>query len=70
MDFILNERSLHGQFRSVDEFLKSLEANLQCFKLVRSQKQGEIRKIADFYKCKITEEVGLGDLRQDRKSVV
>lgn len=68
MDFILNERSLHGQFRSVDEFLKSLGANLQCFKLVRSQKQGEIRKIADFYKCKITEELGLGELRHYPRS--
>ena len=68
MDFILNERSLYGQFRSVDEFLKSLEANLQCFKLVRSQKEGEIRKIADFYKCKITEELDLGALRQYPRS--
>lgn len=68
MDFILNERSLYGQFRNVDEFLKSLEANLQCFKLVRSQKEGEIRKIADFYKCKITEELELGDLRQYPRS--
>lgn len=54
MDFILNEKSLYGQFESADDFLKSLEANLQCFRLVRSQREGVIRKIADFYKCKIT----------------
>lgn len=64
MDFILNERSLHGQFQSVDEFLGSLDANLQCFRLVRSQKDGEIRKIADFYKCQVTDKQKLGDLKQ------
>lgn len=68
MDFILNEKSLYGQFESVDKFLKSLEANLQCFKLVRSQEEGEIRKIADFYKCKITEKLSLGDLKQYPRS--
>lgn len=68
MDFILNEKSLYGQFGSADEFLKSLEANLQCFRLVRSQAEGEIRKIADFYKCKITKELSLGDLKQYPRS--
>lgn len=38
MNFILNERSLHGQFESVDEFLESLRANLQCFRLVRIER--------------------------------
>lgn len=68
MNFILNEKSLHGQFGSVDEFLKSLGANLQCFRLVRSQDEGEIRKITDLYKCKITEESSLGDLKQYPRS--
>lgn len=68
MNFILNEKSLYGQFKSTDEFIKSLEANLQCFRLVRSQKDGEIRKIADFYKCKVTAEQSLGDLKQYPKS--
>lgn len=68
MDFILNEKSLHGQFESADEFLKSLEANLQCFRLVRSQAEGEIRKISDFYKCKVTKELSLGDLKQYPRS--
>ncbi len=68
MHFILNERSLYGQFGSADEFLKSLEANLQCFRLVRSQAEGEIRKIADFYKCKITKELSLEDLKRYPKS--
>ncbi|MCI8506546.1 MAG: hypothetical protein HFI67_10210 [Lachnospiraceae bacterium] len=68
MKFILNERSLYGQFESVDEFLESLEANLQCFRLVRSQKSGEIRKIADFYKCQVTKDQKLGDLKQYPRS--
>lgn len=68
MNFILNEKSLHGQFESADEFVESLEANLQCFRLVRSQAEGEIRKIADFYKCKITKELSLGDLKQYPKT--
>ncbi len=46
MNFILNERSLYGQFGCVEEFLKSLGANLQCFHLVRNQEEGENRKIA------------------------
>lgn len=68
MDFILNEQSLHGQFKSVDEFLKSLEPNLQCFSLVRKQEGGEIRRIEDFYKCKVTEEWSLGDIKQYPRS--
>ncbi len=68
MNFILNELSLHGQFESVDEFLESLRANLQCFRLVRSQKNGEIRKITDFYKCQVTPEWKLGDLKRYPKS--
>ncbi len=68
MDFILNEKSLHGQFESVEEFLKSLEANLQCFRLVRSKGDGQIRKLADFYKCKITKELSLGELKKYARS--
>lgn len=68
MDFILNERSLHGQFESVEEFLESLRANLHCFQLVHSQKNGKIRKITNFYNCQVTPEWKLGDLKRYRKS--
>ena len=34
MDFILNEKSLHGQFESTEEFLESLSENISCFQLV------------------------------------
>lgn len=37
MDFILNEKSLHGQFESVEEFLKSLEAK-ERFRLLRIER--------------------------------
>ena len=68
MNFILNERSLHGQFKTMEEFLRSLESNLHCFRLVRCQKDGEIRKIADFYKCQVTENQKLGDLKEYPRS--
>lgn len=68
MNFILNECSLHGQFKSTEDFLKSLRANLHCFSLVRSQKNGMIRKIADFYKCQITAGQSLADLKRYPKS--
>lgn len=45
-----------------------MRANLQCFRLVRSQNNGEIRKIADFYKCQVTAEQKLGDLKQYPKN--
>ncbi len=68
MNFILIERSLHGQFKTMEEFLRSLESNLHCFRLVRCQKDGEIRKIADFYKCQVTENQKLGDLKEYPRS--
>lgn len=68
MNFILNEESLHGQFESVEEFLKSLRANLLCFRLIHSQKNGKIRKIADLYKYQVTPEWKLGDLKRYPKS--
>lgn len=64
MNFILNERSLHGQFESVEDFLKSLSANLKCFGLVCQQAEGKIRKLADFYKCQVTSDIMLGELKQ------
>jgi hypothetical protein len=41
---------------------------LQCFSLVHSQEHGEIRKITDFYKCQITSDQRLGDLKRFPKS--
>lgn len=61
MDFLLNEKSLHGQFESTEEFLKSLSENLSCFQLVTKKMAGRIWKITDFYKCKITGDITIAD---------
>lgn len=60
----MNEKSLHGQFESVEEFLKSLSENLFCFQLVHEKAAGQIWKITDFYKCKITRDITLADLKK------
>lgn len=64
MDFLLNEKSLFGQFQSTEEFLQTLPANLRCFDLVKAQPGSQIWKIADFYKCRITKDVKIGDLQR------
>lgn len=66
MDFLLNEKSLFGQFQDESEFLSSLHENLKCFEFVHFQEEGRIWKIADFYKCRITEAMTLGDLKRLR----
>lgn len=46
MDFILNEKSLHGQFEDVETFLKSLKNNIRCFDIIhRSGKIGFLRQL-------------------------
>lgn len=64
MDFLLNEKSLFGQFQSTEDFLHTLPANLRCFDLVKSQGKGQIWKITDFYKCQITPDMKVGDLQR------
>ena len=34
MDFILNDKSLCGQFNSVSSFFDSLKNNVRCFELI------------------------------------
>lgn len=63
MDFILNEKSLHGQFESTEEFLKSLSENISCFQLVSKNMAGRIWKITDFYKSRITGDTIIADLK-------
>lgn len=64
MDFLLNEKSLYGQFRSVEDFLYTLPTNLRCFELIKAQEEGQIWKISDFYKCRITNDTRVGELQQ------
>lgn len=63
MDFLLNEKSLHGQFESTEEFLKSLRENLSCFQLVHEKMAGKIWKITDFYHCRISKDMTIAGLK-------
>lgn len=64
MEFILNEKSLHGQFESIEDFLKSLENNIKCFQIIYKDKTNKISKIKDLYKCNITADKKLLHLRE------
>lgn len=64
MDFILNEESLKGQFTDIESFLRSLSANIRCFELIHKNRENTIYKIADFYKCHITAEERISDLKK------
>ena len=50
MEFLLNERSLHGQFESTDDFLKSLKPVMNCINIIRAYSDMEIYKIRKCYK--------------------
>lgn len=68
MDFILNEKSLHGQFENVEAFLKSLKSNIRCFGIIHRNSENNIYKMADFYECYITEDKKIRDLKHQLKS--
>lgn len=63
MIFYLNERSLHGQFASLDEFLESLRPMIKCLELIHKIPDISIFKIKDFYSCRITRDKKIKDLR-------
>lgn len=63
MEFFLNERSLYGQFSSVDEFLKSLKPVIKCIEIVHTCSGIEIYKIINFHECKITKDERICDLK-------
>ena len=42
MDFLLNERSLHGQFENGKVFLESLGPVMECIKIIHAQKDARI----------------------------
>lgn len=62
MEFLLNERSLYGQFNSMDDFLKSLKPLVKCIKIIRNFSNMGIYKICDFHECKITKDKRICDL--------
>lgn len=51
MEFILNEKSLVGQFADLDEFWESVQENIQCFKLILRGDTNNIYKVQDFNQC-------------------
>lgn len=63
MEFLLNERSLHGQFKSTEDFLKSLKPLMKCINIIRTFSDMEIYKIRNFHECSITENSKICDLK-------
>ena len=58
----LNELSLNGQFRSMDEFLDACVPLMKCLKFLQGSKKS-IYKHSSFYKQRITDSLRLNDLR-------
>ena len=63
MEFLLNERSLHGQFVSVDNFLESLKPVLKCIEIIHHCSETGIYKISNFHECKVTKNIKICDLK-------
>lgn len=63
MDFLLNEKSLHGQFHYVDDFLRSLKPVIKCIEMVHTCSDNGIYKIRNFHECRITEHERVCDLK-------
>lgn len=68
MEFLLNERSLHGQFQSGDIFLESLRPVIKCIEIMRVCPKIRILKIQNFHECKITKNERLCDLKSSGAS--
>lgn len=63
MDFLLNEKSLHGQFGNVTDFLESLRPVIKCMEIIHANSDVGIYKIQNFHECKVTEDVRVCDLK-------
>lgn len=63
MEFVLNEKSLDGQFESVEAFLKSIENNVKCFHIIEADGNNRISKTQNFYECAVTSDEKIRDLR-------
>ncbi len=48
----------------MEVFLKSLSANTKCFELIHKNGENQIYKIYDFYKCHVTSEEKISDLKK------
>lgn len=63
MDFLLNEKSLDGQFDDEQQFLKSLKPVIKSIELIQKCPDLKIYKTENFFKCNITKDKILCDLR-------
>ena len=62
MEFLLNEKSLEGQFDSITSFLMSIKPVIKNIELIHKSNM-PIYKTTDFYNCKITKNKKLCDLK-------
>lgn len=62
---LLNEKSLEGQFESLDAFLDTLPVMNRNFKVLQEQ-EIELQKHSMFFQCHITKEYTLLDLRNNK----
>lgn len=53
MDFILNDKSLCGQFNSVSSFFDSLKNNVRCFELINDTEGIKYTRNKIFIKIKL-----------------
>jgi len=62
MEVLLNERSLYGQFQSVEEFLKTLKPVVTCINILHDYSDMHIWKTQDFHMCQVTRTERIHDL--------
>ena len=63
MEFLLNEKSLCGQFEDVSSFLISLKPVISCIKLIHDKTDIPIYKTSNFYNCHVTKDETLCNLK-------
>lgn len=63
MEFLLNEKSLCGQFEDVNSFLVSLKPVISCIKLIHDKTDIPIYKTSNFYNCHVTKDETLCNLK-------
>lgn len=65
-DIILNERSLQGQYSSMEEFIALLPEFLKCVRYFMEQDDWEVLKKSDLFLAPVTEEEALFKIRGNR----
>lgn len=63
MEFLLNEKSLCGQFQNVSSFLYATKSIVRCIKLIHENTDIPIYKTMNFYNCNVTKDETLCDLK-------